>query len=194
MGKEDELDTLLSTLSKLETENLDLSQDVQERDGEISKMSSQISDLMLTNEELCRTKVKLEIRAVELEEQKDRWEDEKKELDQNIEQLKTEMKVRLEAFGDVEKERDILKKDIEHLHETQSEYNLNQKYNDQEMVEKAEKIKEQAISLAEMEKLLQGKASEIGNMLTALDSKQVELNTATDHLNVLRSENIQTNE
>ena len=125
--KEDELDTLLSTLSKLETENLDLSQgknklfnnsviniiyfrysqifwavsfqtcfyilDVQERDGEISKMSSQISDLMMTNEELCRTKVKLEIRAVELEEQKDRWEDEKKELDQNIEQLKTEMKV-----------------------------------------------------------------------------------------------------
>ena len=66
---------------------------MQERDGEISKMSSQISDLMMTNEELCRTKVKLEIRAVELEEQKDRWEDEKKELDQNIEQLKTEMKV-----------------------------------------------------------------------------------------------------
>ena len=67
---------------------------MKERDGEICKMSNQISDLMATNEELCRTKVKLEIRAVELEEQKDRWEDEKKELEQNIEQLKKDVKVK----------------------------------------------------------------------------------------------------
>ena len=56
-------------------------------------MSTQISDLMMSNEELCRTKVKLEIRAVELEEQKDRWEEEKQELNQNVEKLKKEVEV-----------------------------------------------------------------------------------------------------
>ena len=65
------------------------------RDEEFGRMSNQLSELMSTNEELCRTKVKLEIRAVELEEQKDRWEDEKKELDESIENLKTELKVNI---------------------------------------------------------------------------------------------------
>ena len=68
---------------------------MKDRDEEFGRMSSQLSELMSSNEELCRTKVKLEIRAVELEEQKDRWEDEKKELDENIENLKIELKVNI---------------------------------------------------------------------------------------------------
>ena len=68
---------------------------MKDRDEEFGRMSNQLSELMSTNEELCRTKVKLEIRAVELEEQKDRWEDEKKELDESIENLKTELKVNI---------------------------------------------------------------------------------------------------
>ena len=68
---------------------------MKDRDEEFGRMSNQLSELMSTNEELCRTKVKLEIRAVELEEQKDRWEDEKKELDENIENLKIELKVNI---------------------------------------------------------------------------------------------------
>ena len=68
---------------------------MKDRDEEFGRMSNQLSELMSSNEELCRTKVKLEIRAVELEEQKDRWEDEKKELDENIENLKIELKVNI---------------------------------------------------------------------------------------------------
>ena len=71
---------------------------MKDRDEEFNKMSTQLSDLMSTNEDLCRTKVKLEIRAVELEEQKDRWEDEKKELEDNMEALKEEVKVGISYF------------------------------------------------------------------------------------------------
>ena len=71
---------------------------MKDRDEEYNKMSTQLSDLMSTNEDLCRTKVKLEIRAVELEEQKDRWEDEKKELEDNMEVLKEEVKVGISYF------------------------------------------------------------------------------------------------
>ena len=66
---------------------------MKDRDEEFGRMSSQLSELMSTNEELCRTKVKLEIRAVELEEQKDRWEYERKELEDSMETLKAEVKV-----------------------------------------------------------------------------------------------------
>merc|ERR1712223_2307025 len=103
---EDELDEHVRTLSKLETEKLDLVEAMKDRDEEFNKMSTQLSDLMSTNEDLCRTKVKLEIRAVELEEQKDRWEDERKELEDNMEVLKEEVKARLDTFKDIEEERD----------------------------------------------------------------------------------------
>lgn len=47
-------------------------------------MASKVENLLSSNEDLSLSKVKLELRAVELEEQKDRWEDERKELLQNI--------------------------------------------------------------------------------------------------------------
>jgi len=117
--KEDELDDHVRTLSKLETEKLDLVEAMKDRDEEFGRMSNQLSELMSTNEELCRTKVKLEIRAVELEEQKDRWEDEKKELDESIENLKTELKARSETFKNIEDDRDRLKMEIQQLNDNQ---------------------------------------------------------------------------
>merc|ERR1711902_2848 len=126
--KEDELDEHVRALSKLETEKLDLVEAMKDRDEEFGRMSNQLSELMSTNEELCRTKVKLEIRAVELEEQKDRWEDERKELEDSMETLKAEVKVRLDTFKDIEDERDRLKIEIDQLNVKDAEYNLNQKY------------------------------------------------------------------
>ena len=95
------------------------------------------------------------------------------------------------AFEDIEKERDTLKIDIDNLNKRQVEYNQNQKYHDQEMVEKAGKIREQGIALAELEKLLQSKADEIGNILTTLNSKQSELVTAMQNLEIVQAQNVQ---
>jgi chromosome segregation protein len=100
----------------------------------------------------------------------------------------------LTAFEDIEKERDTLKIDIDNLNKIQIEYNLNQKYHDQEMVEKATKIKEQGIGLAEMEKLLQSKAEEIGNILMTLNSKQSELVTTIQNLEMVQTQNLQQGE
>merc|ERR1712088_1264176 len=48
--KEDELDDHVRTLSKLETEKLDLVEAMKDRDEEFGRMSNQLSELMSTNE------------------------------------------------------------------------------------------------------------------------------------------------
>ena len=47
---------------------------------EVRTKSTTIADLLSSNEELSRSKVGLEMRALELEEQRDRWNEERTEL------------------------------------------------------------------------------------------------------------------
>ena len=56
-------------------------------------MSIQLSDFQSYNEELSETKVQLEIRSIQIEEQRDRASDEAKDLQVTIDNLKAEIKV-----------------------------------------------------------------------------------------------------
>ena len=56
-------------------------------------MSIQLSDFQSYNEELSETKVQLEIRSIQIEEQRDRASDESKDLQVTIDNLKAEIKV-----------------------------------------------------------------------------------------------------
>ena len=60
---------------------------------DVSHLSIQVSDLESSGEELSESKVRLEMRAVDLEEQRDRAFDEAKELEVTIANLKSELKV-----------------------------------------------------------------------------------------------------
>ena len=62
---------------------------------DVSHLSIQVSDLESSGEELSESKVRLEMRAVDLEEQRDRAFDEAKELEVTIANLKSELKVKL---------------------------------------------------------------------------------------------------
>ena len=96
--------------------------------------------------------------------------------------IKEEYKVQSDTLKDIELERNKLKSDIESLNKIQTEHNLNLKYHDQEMVEKAEKIREQGIARAELEKLLQVKADEIGNLLSNLQTNKDDMKAVKDEL------------
>jgi hypothetical protein len=61
---------------------------------DVSRLSIQVSELESSGEELTESKVRLEMRAVDLEEQRDRAIDEAKELEVTIDNLKSELKVR----------------------------------------------------------------------------------------------------
>ena len=63
------------------------------RDEEVSSKSRQIDDLLSQNEALQRAKVSLEMRAVDLEEQKDQWVTEKDILQDKIKRFTDHLKV-----------------------------------------------------------------------------------------------------
>ena len=56
-------------------------------------MSIQLSDFQSYNEELSETKVQLEIRSIQIDEQRDRASDEANDLQVTIDNLKAEIKV-----------------------------------------------------------------------------------------------------
>ena len=67
---------------------------VSTRDSELETRSSALSELISANEELSRSRVVLEMKCVELEEQRDRWVLEEREVKQRMEEMRKELKVR----------------------------------------------------------------------------------------------------
>ena len=63
------------------------------RDAELESRSSALSELISANEELSRSRVVLEMKCVELEEQRDRWVLEEKDIKQRMEEMRKELKV-----------------------------------------------------------------------------------------------------
>ncbi len=60
---------------------------------QLDEKSHQVSDLLSSNEELSRSKVTLEMRAVELEEQRDRWNEERADFQERIDRLNSRLQV-----------------------------------------------------------------------------------------------------
>ena len=67
---------------------------VSSREAELESRSSAISELISANEDLSRSRVVLEVKCVELEEQRDRWAVEERELKQRMEVMRRELEVR----------------------------------------------------------------------------------------------------
>ena len=63
------------------------------RDAELESRSTALSELISANEELSRSRVVLEMKCVELEEQRDRWVQEEREIKQRMEEMRKELKV-----------------------------------------------------------------------------------------------------
>ena len=64
------------------------------REAELESRSSAVSELISANEDLSRSRVVLEMKCVELEEQRDRWAAEERELKQRMEVMRKELEVR----------------------------------------------------------------------------------------------------
>ena len=67
---------------------------VSSREAELESRSSAISELISANEDLSRSRVVLEMKCVELEEQRDRWAAEEREVKQRMEVMRKELEVR----------------------------------------------------------------------------------------------------
>ena len=66
---------------------------VSSRDNEMESRSTALSELITANEDLSRSRVVLEMKCVELEEQRDRWVLEERDVKQRMEGMRKELKV-----------------------------------------------------------------------------------------------------
>ena len=92
------LESHLKTITMIESEKLDLLEAAKDREGDLSEINTQLSEMISSNEELQREKVKCELRCVELEEQQDILQKEGEDLKETLSTLKstlTEFETRL---------------------------------------------------------------------------------------------------
>merc|ERR1712025_78641 len=87
----DELDRQMRCNKIVDTEKEDLMEALAIKDTEIFGLQQEIDKLLDGRETLARSKLELEMKCVELEEERDKWEGEKLEFNQEIENLKSEM-------------------------------------------------------------------------------------------------------
>ena len=97
--------SLYSTKSSSADKETDLNQScsicfsvIRGLEDDVSNVSHQLSELQSFNQDLSESKVRLELRAVDLEEQRDRTIEEAKELEVTIKNLKTDLQVRYQKW------------------------------------------------------------------------------------------------
>merc|ERR1711872_1103144 len=140
----DELDSQRRAASMAEAEKIDLMEAVATRDTEIEALQMEISKLVLGKEESARGRLELEIRCVQLEEEKDHWESEKQEILQRIEDIKNKAYEDLLPYEELKtKHSDILLEHERFRREYEAAMERSRLY-DKDMLEKTKKIKEQS--------------------------------------------------
>lgn len=124
---------------------------------------------MAANADLSLSKVKLEMKAVELEELKDRLDEERTELISNISELRKYSEETCKNLMEVQKAHTNLNDKMQALQEEHKKFQNSQRLHDEDMLEKAETIKEQKVALSQMEKLLHDKTIEMSDFLIQAD-------------------------
>eukprot|EP00092_Neocalanus_flemingeri_P001893 GFUD01002020.1.p1 GENE.GFUD01002020.1~~GFUD01002020.1.p1 ORF type:complete len:4147 (-),score=1483.97 GFUD01002020.1:293-12733(-) len=171
----DELDSQRRAASMAESEKFDLMEAVATRDTEIEALQIEIGNSVSGREELARGRLELEIRCVQLEEERDRWEGEKLEFLQQIEEIKTQAKAEILPLVELRVEHAELVAEHSKFGKEHAAAMERSRLYDKDILEKSRKIKEQAIDLKTLENLLHEKTKEISYQLSEVDLKQREL-------------------
>jgi len=171
----DELDSQRRAASMAESDKIDLMEAVATRDTEIEALQAEIGKLVSGREELARERLELEIRCVQLEEERDKWEGEKLEFIQQIEEIKSQAKVDILPLKELTiKHAELVTEHDKFSKEHAAAMDRSRLY-DKDMLDKSRKIKEQTINLKTLENLLHEKTKEISFQLSEVDLKQKEL-------------------
>ena len=113
--QDDMLDSHLKTITMIESEKLDLLEAAKDREGDLSEINTQLSEMISSNEELQREKVKCELRCVELEEQQDILQKEGEDLKETLSTLKSTLTEFESKLTTVQSEKSSLESQMEEL-------------------------------------------------------------------------------
>ena len=113
--QDDMLESHLKTITLIESEKLDLLEAAKDREGDLSEINTQLSEMISSNEELQREKVKCELRCVELEEQQDILQKEGEDLKETLSTLKSTLTEFESRLTTVQSEKSSLESQMEEL-------------------------------------------------------------------------------
>merc|ERR1712240_129924 len=182
MGLADELESQQRAAEMVEAEKTDLLEALGTRDTTLIELEEEVARLVAAREAASRDKLELEIRCVQLEEARDRWEGERLELQQSIDLEKAEVKTGQAEIASLQGELAKLQKEhVEFGKEHAAAVERAAMY-DRDMLDKARKIKEQGIELKSLENLLHSKTKEMMEGLGDVDLKQKELEKAAEKI------------
>ena len=150
----DELDSQRRAVGMAVSEKVDIMEAVASRDTEIKALQAEISKLVWGRGELARDRLELVIRCVQPEEEKDRWEEDKLNLLQEIEEIKIKPAADLVPLEELKVKHSELAAEHEEFSKEHAAALERSKLYDKDMLDKAKKIKEQAIDLKTLENLL----------------------------------------
>ena len=145
------------------------------RSTELEALQVEIQQLVAGKNEISREKLGIEIQCVQVEEERDRLDAEKIEMMEEIETTKEKAVEDLLPLTNLREELTKLKAEHDKFN---VEYNLamdRSNLYDKDLLEKSSKIKEQAVDLKTLEKLLHEKTKEISNQLAEIDMHQRDL-------------------
>ena len=179
-GLSDELESQQRAAEMLEAEKTDLLEALGTRDTSLIELEEEVARLVTAKEVASRGKLELEIRCVQLEEARDRWEGERLELQQNIDLEKAEVKAGQAEVASLQGELVKLQKEHAEFGREHAAAVERAAMYDRDMLGKARKIKEQEIGLKSLENLLHEKTKEMMAGLSDVDLKQKELERATE--------------
>ena len=176
----DELEVQQRNISMIEAEKVDLMEALATRDTELEALQQEMGRLVTSREEVAREKLELEIRAVQLEEERDRLEGDKLQMAETQHTLEADHKEKLLPLEQLQKDFDELSARHEQFsHEHASALEKSRLY-DQDMLDKSRKIKDQAIELKTLENLLYDKTKEMSHQIIDLDTKEKTLISAKE--------------
>eukprot|EP00095_Tigriopus_kingsejongensis_P012110 maker-scaffold97_size377342-snap-gene-0.10 protein:Tk12110 transcript:maker-scaffold97_size377342-snap-gene-0.10-mRNA-1 annotation:"lrrx1_dicdi ame: full" len=145
------------------------------RDEEISSKSAQISELLAANEQLSRLKVSLEMRGLELEEQRDKVMEDRQEYEIQIKRLEGHLKDQAAPTKALEEKLASIQRDHSALKEIHSEIKERFKQNEVELIEKCDQLEQNEGALKELEKLLLAKNVEMAESFGRFAEKDQQL-------------------
>jgi len=168
---EDDLETQNRATAMMEAEKLDLMEALASRDDMLTGRLAEVGRLTGELEEAGRAKLALEMRCLELEELRDRWEGDRLELVEKIEEEKENCREAMKPLEELKAQHEALKQEHEQFKQEHTAALEKSKLYDTDLLDKYNKIKELKAENASMHKMVQEKNQELSAYFPFIEEK-----------------------
>jgi chromosome segregation ATPase len=178
--REDDNEAQSRSIAMLESEKFDLMEALASRDDMLTSRLEEIGRMSQELEEAGSQRVRLEMRCVELEEAKDRWEGQRLEAEQRLQAEIEQSKEAVKPLEELQAKYQQLNKEHETFKSLHQEALDKSKLYDTDILDKYTKIKELKIERDSLQGMLQNKNQQLSQHFCQMEAKDQEITTLSN--------------